>query len=159
MCHMSSVTCHVSLVTCHVSCFMCHMSHVTCHMYFLFFFGQSGEAYRWRVCYQRGQPRLVLYEVAAGTLLAWPSVGGFCRSCVAFGLLQPLQIPLVPSQEPGQAPHLTLQHITALQCNALNYTALHRTAMQSTDCTAPHSTVLHCTAQYSALHSIFCQIG
>ena len=40
---------------------MCHISRVTCHMYFIFilFFGQSGEAYRWRVCYQRGLPRLV----------------------------------------------------------------------------------------------------
>ena len=36
-----------------------NMSHVTCH-FFLFFFGQSGEAYWWRVCYQRGLPRLVL---------------------------------------------------------------------------------------------------
>ena len=40
------------------------MSHVTCHMshvifFFFFFFGQIGEAYWWRVCYQRGLPRLV----------------------------------------------------------------------------------------------------
>ena len=41
----------------------CHVSHVTCHMYF-FFFGQSGEAYRWRVCYQWSLPRLVLTKVA-----------------------------------------------------------------------------------------------
>ena len=27
--------------------------------FFSFFFGQSGEAYRWRVCYQWGLPRLV----------------------------------------------------------------------------------------------------
>ena len=33
----------------------CHVSHVT----FFLFFLQSGEAYRWRVCYQRGLPRLV----------------------------------------------------------------------------------------------------
>ena len=40
---------------------MCHLSRVTCHMslLFSFFFGQSGGAYRWRVCYQRGLPRLV----------------------------------------------------------------------------------------------------
>ena len=44
---MSHVMCHMSHVTCHVSC-------VTCH----FFFGQSGEAYRWWVCYQRSLPRL-----------------------------------------------------------------------------------------------------
>ena len=39
----------------------CHMSHVKCNIYFyLFFFRQSGQTYRWRVCYQRGLPRLVL---------------------------------------------------------------------------------------------------
>ena len=84
--------------------------------------------------------------------LSWPSVGGFCRSCVAFGLLQPLQIPLVPSQEPGQAPHLTLQHITALHCNALHYTALHRTAQQCRALTALHRTAPYCTALHSTLH-------
>ena len=39
------------------------MSRVTCHIFFLLFFlsflRQGGEAYRWRVCYQRGLPRLV----------------------------------------------------------------------------------------------------
>ena len=39
------------------------MSRVTCHVsdifYFLFIFGQSGEASQGRVCYQRGLPRLV----------------------------------------------------------------------------------------------------
>ena len=48
---------------CHVSRVTCHMSHVTCHMphsFFFFFSGQSAEACRWRVCYQRGLPRLVL---------------------------------------------------------------------------------------------------
>ena len=36
---------------------MCHVSHVTCHInFFLFLFGQSGEAYHWRVCYQRAYP-------------------------------------------------------------------------------------------------------
>ena len=48
----------MSHVLCHVSCVTCHMSHVTCNFFF-FFFWQSGEAYRWRVCYQRGLPRLV----------------------------------------------------------------------------------------------------
>ena len=49
---MSHVTCHVSHVTCHVS-------HVMCRVYFKKYSGQSGEAYLWRVCYQRGLPRLV----------------------------------------------------------------------------------------------------
>ena len=51
----------------HASCVTCHISHVTCHMsqsfFFLFLFGQSGEAYRWRVCYQGGLPRLVLEQL------------------------------------------------------------------------------------------------
>ena len=51
---MSRVTCHVSHVT-------CHMSHVTI---FVLFFGQSGEADRGRVCYQRGLPRLVFLSAA-----------------------------------------------------------------------------------------------
>ena len=55
---------HVSCVTCHMSHVTCHMSHVTCpvshvNLFFIFFLGQSGAAYRWRVCYQRGLPRLV----------------------------------------------------------------------------------------------------
>ena len=47
---MSSVMCHMSHVT-------CHMSYVTCHIFYFVLFRQSGEAYR--VCYQRGLPRLV----------------------------------------------------------------------------------------------------
>ena len=35
------------------------MSYVT---FFFFFFGQSGEAYWWRVCYQWGLPRLVCLD-------------------------------------------------------------------------------------------------
>ena len=39
---------------------MCHVLHVMSHMsHFFFFLGQLGEVYRWRVCYQRGLPRLV----------------------------------------------------------------------------------------------------
>ena len=56
--NLSRVTGHdVSRVTCHVSHVTCHMSSVT--FFFFLFFGQSGEAYRLRVCYQRGLPRLV----------------------------------------------------------------------------------------------------
>ena len=43
-------------VMCHVSRVTCNVSHVT---FFSSFFLQSGEAYRLRVCYQRGLPRLV----------------------------------------------------------------------------------------------------
>ena len=55
---------HVLHVTCHMSCVMCHMSHVMCLL--VIFFGQSGEAYRWTVCYQRGLPRLVLEPAGGG---------------------------------------------------------------------------------------------
>ena len=56
---MSRVTYHMSRVTCHVSHVTCHMSHFFFFLFFFFFFfGQSGEAYWWRVCYQRGLPRL-----------------------------------------------------------------------------------------------------
>ena len=34
------------------------LSHV---IFSFFFFGESGEAYRWRVCYQRGLPQLVFF--------------------------------------------------------------------------------------------------
>ena len=64
-CHVSCVTCHVSRVTCHMSRVTCHMSHVRCH-FFLFFSGQSGEAYRWRVCYQRVLPGLVFFLKGEG---------------------------------------------------------------------------------------------
>ena len=62
---MSQVTCHMSHVT-------CHMSPVTCQknifLHFLQFFylkkvGKIGEASRWRVCYQRGLPRLVSHII------------------------------------------------------------------------------------------------
>jgi hypothetical protein len=50
--------------TCHLSSVMCHMSHGTCRVSYVSlkkkYIGQSGEASRWRVCYQRGLPRLVL---------------------------------------------------------------------------------------------------
>ena len=37
---------------------MCHVLHVT-----FFFVAQSGEAYRWSICYQRGLPRLVFIPI------------------------------------------------------------------------------------------------
>ena len=62
----------MSHVTCHVSRFMCHMSHV----FFLFcFFGQTGEAYWWTVCYQQGLPRLVyIYTFKKKTLCLIQSI-------------------------------------------------------------------------------------
>ena len=54
MCNMSGVTCHMSGVRCHMTGVTCQVSGVT-----TFFFLQSGRASWWRVCYQRGLPRLV----------------------------------------------------------------------------------------------------
>ena len=56
---LPSPTCHVSSVTCHMSRVTCHVSRVTCHIILIFFFLQIGKASRWRVCLQRGLPRLV----------------------------------------------------------------------------------------------------
>ena len=63
--NMSRVKCHdVSRVKCHMSHVTFHMSRVTCHVSAFFsssfFSGQRSEAYRWRVCYQRGLPHLVI---------------------------------------------------------------------------------------------------
>ena len=52
---MAYVTCHMSRVTCHVS-------YVTFFIFFLGGGGQSGEVYRWSVCYRRGLPRLIFVE-------------------------------------------------------------------------------------------------
>ena len=54
----------MSHVMCHMSYGMCQVAKVMCHNFFsyfnfLFIFLQSGGASRWRVCYQRGLPRLV----------------------------------------------------------------------------------------------------
>ena len=49
-------------VTCFVSLFTCHVSP---KLYFFFSSpGQSWEASRWSVCYQRGVPRLDMYTIA-----------------------------------------------------------------------------------------------
>ena len=89
--NVSHVTCHMSHVTCHVSHVTLQMSRVKCHM------SQSGEAYRWRVCYQRGLPRLVFIASSIGsqiicyhkfiTILLQFFVNKFCLSQVFLKLL------------------------------------------------------------------------
>ena len=61
-------------------CVTCHMSHVTCHIYiFFFFFEQSGEAYRWKVFYKRGLPRLVyLFFKSLLQKIFWPTKPLIC---------------------------------------------------------------------------------
>ena len=43
--------------TCNPACVTCHVSHVTGHMSHFFFYKEMKLV--WRVCYQRGLPRLV----------------------------------------------------------------------------------------------------
>ena len=63
--------CHVSRVTCHVSGVTCHVSPVTRNIYIFFLKKNvlSGGPTRWRVCYQRGLPRLVWNYFNSGRLL------------------------------------------------------------------------------------------
>ena len=59
------VMCHVTCVMFLVSCVMCHMSWVAKKYIYkkniIKKYGQSGGSCWWRVCYQRGLPRLVYY--------------------------------------------------------------------------------------------------
>ena len=48
--------------TCHVSRVMCHLEPVTCHMSPVIFWPIGGGSW-WKVCYQRGPPRLVTYRI------------------------------------------------------------------------------------------------
>ena len=51
---------------CHISHVICHVSRVTCNIFiFILFFGVSGGACQWRVCCQRGLPRLVFHLKAS----------------------------------------------------------------------------------------------
>ena len=59
--HVSHITCHKSGVRCQVSGVRCQISGVRCHM--SNFFLQSAGVSQWRVCYQRGLPRLVLISL------------------------------------------------------------------------------------------------
>ena len=67
VCHMSHVMCYASYVMCHMSCVMRHMSCVTCHMshvnLYNFFFLHISQPSWWIVCYKRGLPRLVFFNV------------------------------------------------------------------------------------------------
>ena len=64
-CHMSNVSCHMSRVICRLS-----LVKKISSSFFQFFFRQSGEAYRWRVCYHWGLPRQVFFKKGqlAGTI-------------------------------------------------------------------------------------------
>ena len=79
MCHMSGVTCQVSGVNCQVSSVTCQVSGVTIYVW------------RWKVCYQRGLPRLVSSDIwllrgvlVMRTCQGSGPVGCFYRQFVAF---------------------------------------------------------------------------
>ena len=92
---MSHVTCDVSRVTCLVS-----------HVFFLLvfflllFFGQSGEDYWWRVCYQRGLPRLVhmppwsaMYLLSGLCHLSYQA--GICLASLSLWVMLQLRISII----------------------------------------------------------------
>ena len=119
---MSRVTCCMSRVTCHVSHVMCHMN----FFFNFFFFLRSGEATRWRVCYQRGLPRLISIECQNETDYAretahhnFPSFCTYqnnhpskCRICVSVSwLLLRDEIQTMTRQPAGfEAADVVLQH-------------------------------------------------
>ena len=93
MCHVSCVMCHVSRVTCHMSPVTCHLSHVTCHKKI----GQSGEASRWRVCYQRGLPRLVFMMIDYNgdteyAIIETVLLRTFCKLGLAFHIFSKIKV-------------------------------------------------------------------
>ena len=160
--NISCVTCHdISCVMCHVPRRVtCHMSRVTCN----FFFGLSGEVYRWRVCYQRGLPRLVLLKlVFCGTIytcmvyeqqrIYLHQTKMFSRlvsirltECVQFASLclrQP-QLGLLGGLHHSQAGAWTHGHpgVDNLGRQPGYCTALHGTGLQ---CSTIHCIALHCT--------------
>ena len=74
----------MALVTCHGSRVTSHMSHVICHNFFCFVFWQSGEAYRWRVCYQGGLPRLVYEEDVFSKYFSFATLGCYGAKVLKF---------------------------------------------------------------------------
>ena len=58
---------YTMFTTSHMSCDMCHESCVTCPFF------STGGACRWRVCYQRGLPRLYVWK-GPWNVLDWLSV-------------------------------------------------------------------------------------
>ena len=59
---MSCVTCQLSHVTRHLSTVSCKKKRIF-SSFILKKIGQSGGSGRWRVCYQRGLPRLVFFKL------------------------------------------------------------------------------------------------
>ena len=82
------------------------MSRVTCHV--SLFFCQSGEAYWWKVCYQRGLPRLVSVDKSAQALTPAPAV---VKRAPATGVLE-LQVNVSPEDGPaGGASKIENKHL------------------------------------------------
>ena len=62
--HVSHVMCRMSHIAYQVSHVTCQVSHI--HCIFSVGGGQNDGASKWRVCYQRGLPRLVLLQDRVG---------------------------------------------------------------------------------------------
>ena len=160
-----------------MSCVTCHMLQFLLLLFFLFyFFWPNGEASWWRVCYQRGLPRVVLQSSTLhlqplALLAPCPPASCFFSS---YSLILPLWL-LVPS---------SLAHCSSPSCSLLlassppapcsfpscsfllplwliaccwwqpytySYTPLYCTT--TLHCTTLHYTALHYTAlHYTALH-------
>ena len=128
---MSHFRCHVSRVTCHLSRVKCCVSNVT------FFFWQSGEAYRWRVCYQRGLPRLAvtqdLSEFKAGKSLVLIVTNSNC-----------LHISIICSSIDGWVRKAQLRHSTLLPLDAVRTRWMMLSAGHLSDkINTPHKTILN----------------
>ena len=75
-CHMS----HIKCVTCNMSWVMCpnNLSGVTWKVSYVTFFFFSVGASLWRVCYQRGLPRLVLFIFTYFSTYSYENLNGEC---------------------------------------------------------------------------------
>ena len=96
------------------------MSEVTCHMSSVkkIFIGQSGETSRWRVCYQRGLPRLVLFDHTVAVVSS-SSVQTMC-SCInrhydcSFVSLSVQNLQYVANKGINKKTSLVLVHVCSL---------------------------------------------
>ena len=89
--YVSCVMCHVSRVTCHLLPVTCHMSHDFFYFFTLKKVGQSGATSWWRVCYQRGLPRLVcIMDIILTISNAWFRDCSQIISAIFWGVWTPI---------------------------------------------------------------------
>ena len=126
---------------------MCHVSGVRCH----FFFGQSGGASRWRVCYQQGLPRLI--STSSLLLINLPNVHSEINIYIIFLPLPALHLPPTSCCWPNKQDSTLSCPVpwinNAEQCSAVQYSEVQGISVHCT--TALHcSNTLQCnTLQYN----------